>query len=241
MSAYETGNHELRAPLQSTAATGRSWIPREFTAARTSVQRSGASASLLRASTTANCSVAPRPMLPGIHEKKRISRLAGCPGNEFKSVLIMIMRSTPAVIIDSFTVAIFAESSARRLFVVAVTPRAVSTAFVPENASVRAARSAKDSTTTTRDPWGTSAMRSGRERTMAVNAILSARHTLRMPWPRPPAAPMTATWRGSSGEGETVAAGVMVWLRGNSCEQESAPPCRKQQRHRRIDTNRATK
>ena len=193
MSAYETGDHEFSAPGQSTEATGRSALPRELTAARTSVQRSEAKTPLPMASTAACCSVAPRPMLPGIHEKKRISRLVGVPGNEVSSVLITMMRSTPAAIMDSFTVAMFAESSAERSRVAAVTPRAVSTASVPENASVRAAPSARDSTTTTRERPGTLVIRSGRERTMAVNSIPSARHTLRMPWPRPPAAPMTAT------------------------------------------------
>ena len=148
MSAYETGHHEFRAPGQSAEATGRSALPRELSAARTSVQRRGANTPAPMASTTACCSVAPRPRLPGIHEKKRIRRLAGIPGNEQSSVLIMMMRSTPAASIDSLTVAIFAESSAERSRVVAVTPRAVSTVSVPRNALVSAARSARDSTTT---------------------------------------------------------------------------------------------
>jgi len=198
ISAYETGDHEFSAPGQSPEATGRSALPRELTAARTSVQRSDAKTPSPMASTTACCSVAPRPILLGIHEKKRISRLAGIPGNEVSSVLIIMMRSTPAAIMDSLTVAMFAESNAGRSCVVAVTPRVVSTTSVRENASVRAAPSARDSTTTTRERPGTSVMRSGRERTTAVKSIPSERHTLRMPWPRPPAAPMTATWRGSS-------------------------------------------
>jgi hypothetical protein len=41
-------------------------------------------------------------------------------------------------------------------------------------------------------------MRSGRDRTIAVKAMLSAIHTRRMPCPRPPAAPSTATCRGNA-------------------------------------------
>jgi hypothetical protein len=78
--------------------------------------------------------------VPGIHEKKRITRLAGFPGGEAISVLIIMMRSTPAADIDSSTVAMFAESRAERSQLVDLTPRAVSTAPAPENASVRAAR-----------------------------------------------------------------------------------------------------
>ncbi len=209
MSAYETGDHEFSAPSQSAEATGGSALPRELTAARTSVHRSDAKTPLPRVSTTDCCSAAPRPMLPGIHEKKRMSRLAGIPGNEESSVLIMMMRSTPAAVIDSLTVAMFVERSALRSCVVAVTPRAVSTASVPENAFARATPSARDSTTTTRDPLGTSVMRSGRERTMAVKSIPSVRHTLRMPCPRPPAAPITATRRGSDRD-ELISAGVVM-------------------------------
>jgi hypothetical protein len=119
--------------------------------------------------------------VPGIHEKKRITRLAGFPGEEASSVLITIMRSTPADDIDSSTVAMLAESRADRSQLVDLTPMAVSTTPAPENASARAARSARDVTTATREPSGTSVMRCGRERTMAVNPIPSARHTLRMP------------------------------------------------------------
>src|SRR2546421_2014683 len=56
-------------------------------------------------------------------------------------------------------------------------------------------------------------MRSGRERTMAVNTIPSARHTLQMPWPRPPAAPMTATCRGSRRDSPTLASRFLRTLR----------------------------
>lgn len=176
MSAYETGDHEFSAPGQSAEATGRSALPRELTAARTSVQRSEAKTPLPMASTTACCSVAPRPMLPDIHEKKRISRLVGVPGNEVSSVLITMMRSTPAAIMDSFTVAMFAESSAERSRVAAVTPRAVSSASVPENASVRAAPSARDSTTTTRERPTTQAQR----RFAPANQLRSSFHLQHM-------------------------------------------------------------
>jgi hypothetical protein len=43
-----------------------------------------------------------------------------------------------------------------------------------------------------------------------VNAIPSARHTVRMPCPRPPAAPMTDTCRGSGRDGVSLGGGVMV-------------------------------
>ncbi len=209
MSAYETGHHEFVAPGQSAEAIGCSARPREFTAARTSVHRSESKTPAPRASATACCSVAPRPTLPGIWEKKRMRRLAGLPGNEQSSVLIMMMRSTPAASMDSLTVAMFEESRVERSRVVVVTPRAVSTASVPENASVSAARSARDSTTTTRERAGTSAMRSGRERTMAVKSIPFARHTPRMPRPRPPAAPRTATQPGSILGGKAVLVGFI--------------------------------
>jgi hypothetical protein len=78
-------------------------------------------------------------------------------------------------------VAMFAESKAERSELVEVTPRAVSTASAPAKALVRAVRSVSDVITTTQQPFGTSVMRSGRERTMAVNGIPSALHTLRMP------------------------------------------------------------
>jgi hypothetical protein len=81
------------------------------------------------------------------------------------------MRSMPAANIDSSIAAMFAESKAERSELVDVTPRAVITASAPVNASLRAARSARDVTITTREPHGTSVMRSGRERTMAVNLI----------------------------------------------------------------------
>src|SRR4051794_22192090 len=91
----------------------------------------------------------------------------------------------------------FSESRAELSLLAAVTPIAAMTASTPENAAVRPARSASEETTTTRDLAGTPVMRSGRERTIAVNAMFSPRHTLRTPWPRPPAAPITATLRGS--------------------------------------------
>jgi hypothetical protein len=119
--------------------------------------------------------------LPGTHEKNLIAQLAGCPGGEASIVLITMIRSTPAASIDSATVPMFAESSAEGSWLVDVIPRTASTAPAPENASVRVARSASDLTTATREPLGTSVMRSGRARTMAVNPIPSARHTPRMP------------------------------------------------------------
>jgi hypothetical protein len=96
-------------------------------------------------------------------------------------VLITTIRPTPAANIDSSIAAMFAESKAERSELVDVSPRAVSTASAPVNASVRAGRSVRDVTTATREPLGTSVMRSGRERTMAVNLIPSALHALRMP------------------------------------------------------------
>jgi len=181
MASYETGDQEFRAPFQFAEATGRSSLPREFRPPRTRVQRSDENAPLPSASTTACCSRAPRPVVPGIHMKKRMIRLAGCPGSEVSNVLIMTMRSTPAANIDSSTAAMFVESKAERSWVVAVTPIAVRTASAPANASMRAGRLSRDSTTTTRDPSGRSAMRSGRERTMAVKFIPAARHTPRIP------------------------------------------------------------
>jgi hypothetical protein len=163
----ETGDQEFCAPVQSAEAMGRSAPPRELTAARTSVQRSDAKMPVPSASTTACCSEAPRPMLPGIHEKKRKSRLAGIPGDEASSVLIIKIRSTFAATMDSLTVAMLAKSNAAQSNVVAVTPKAVCTASAPENASARAAPSARDSTTTTRKRRGTSVMRSGRSRKFA--------------------------------------------------------------------------
>jgi hypothetical protein len=50
------------------------------------------------AEATACCPVAARPILPGIHEKKRKGQHVGIPGNEVSSVLIITMRSTPAAI-----------------------------------------------------------------------------------------------------------------------------------------------
>src|SRR5690348_8955039 len=128
MAAYETGNQEFTAPSHVAEATGRSSLPRELTPARTRVQRRDENAPLPRASTTACCSEAPRPILVGIHENRRMARLAGVPGAEASSVLITMMRSTPAATIDASTVAMFAESSAERSSLVDVSPRAVSTA-----------------------------------------------------------------------------------------------------------------
>jgi hypothetical protein len=119
-------------------------------------------------------------MVPGIQEKKRMSRLAGFPGDAVRSVLITRIRSTPAANIACSTVSIFSESAAERSRLVDVTPRAVRTASAPAKAAVRAARSAREVTTATREPGGT-VMRSGRDRTMAVKPIPSPRHTLRMP------------------------------------------------------------
>jgi hypothetical protein len=36
-------------------------------------------------------------MVPGIHEKKRMRRVADAPGDEVSSVLVTTIRSTPAV------------------------------------------------------------------------------------------------------------------------------------------------
>lgn len=181
MASYETGAQEFRAPPQSAAPTGGSFLPRELRPPRTSVQRSEENARLARASTTACCSEAPRPIAPGTHEKKRNIRLAGLPGSDASSVLITTIRSTPAANIDSSTAFMFAESKAERSALVEVSPMAVSTASAPANASVSAGRSAREVTTATREPLGTSAMRFGRERTIAVNWTPSALHTLRMP------------------------------------------------------------
>jgi hypothetical protein len=120
-------------------------------------------------------------MLPGIHEKKRMSRLAGLPGNDVRRVLITTIRSTPAPDIACSTVSMFAESRAERSWLVAVTPSAVRTASAPARAVVRAERSASEVTTATREPGGTFLIRSGRERTMAVKPIPSSRQTVRMP------------------------------------------------------------
>ena len=181
MALYETGDQEFAAPSQFAEATGRSSLPREFRAPRTSVQRSDKNAPLPSSSITACCSRAPRPIVPGIQEKKRMARLAGCPGSEVSNVLIMRIRSTPAVNIDSSIATMFADSSAEISLVAAVTPSAVRTASAPEKASTRAGRSAKDSTTATRDPLGMSVIRSGRERTMAVKLIPASRHALSIP------------------------------------------------------------
>src|SRR5689334_18228766 len=80
IASYETGIQEFREPGQSTAATGASCLPRELSPARASVHRTPEKAPLPSASTTAWCSRAPRPILPGIQEKKRMARLAGFPG-----------------------------------------------------------------------------------------------------------------------------------------------------------------
>jgi hypothetical protein len=161
------------------------------------------------ASATACCSVAPRPILPGSNEKNLIVRLAGLPGFAARSVLMMTMRSTCEASIVSSTVAMFADSSAERSWLVDVTPSAVSTASAPENAFLRSVQSVKDGTTAMREPPGTFAMRSGRERTMAVNPIPSVLHTSRIPCPKPPAAPITATWWGSGRIGSS-ANGVFI-------------------------------
>ncbi len=95
---YETGIQELSAPAQSAEATGRSSFPRAFSPPRTSVHRSDENAPRPSASTTACCSVAPRPMVPGMHENKRMTRLADLPSDEVRSVLITTIRSTPAAI-----------------------------------------------------------------------------------------------------------------------------------------------
>jgi len=138
MASYETGIQEFGALPQSAEATGRSSLPLKLTPARTRVQRSDANAPSPKASTTACCSAAPRPILPGILEKKRMAQLAGFPGREASSVLIIMRRSTPAASIDASTVAAFLESRAERSKLADVTPRAVSTASAAENACVRA-------------------------------------------------------------------------------------------------------
>jgi len=165
----------------SADATGRSSSPRELTPARTSVQRSEENAPLPKALATACCSAAPRPRVLGNHEKKRMARLAALPGAETRSVLITKIRSQPAAVIEASTVGMLAESRAERSLLADVTPIAAMTVSASENASVRAAQSAREVTTTTRDLPSTPVMRSGRERTIAVNAMFSARHTLRMP------------------------------------------------------------
>src|SRR5690242_21410129 len=71
---YDTGIHELGAPAQSAEATGGSSFPLEFSPPRTSVHRSDENSPRPSASATARCSLAPRPTLPGIQEKNRISR-----------------------------------------------------------------------------------------------------------------------------------------------------------------------
>ncbi|MCE3273012.1 MAG: transporter related [Ramlibacter sp.] len=190
---YDTGIQELDAPAQSVDATGRSSIPREFSPPRTRVHRVEESAPRPSASATDCCSLVPRPMVPGNREKKRMRRLAGLPGSEVSRVLTITIRSTPASAIACSTVSMFAESDAERSWLVGVTPSAVSTASAPAKAAARAGRSASEVTTATRDPGGTSVIRSGRDRTIAVKRIPSARQTSRMPWPNPPAAPTTAT------------------------------------------------
>jgi aspartate oxidase len=77
-------------------------------------------------------------MVPGIHEKKRMRRVADLPGDEVSSVLVTTIRSTPAVNIACSTVSIFSESRAERSWLVDVTPRAVRTASAPAKATVRA-------------------------------------------------------------------------------------------------------
>jgi hypothetical protein len=116
MASYETGMHEFRAPGQSAAAAGASFLPRELSPARTSVHRTAEKAPLPRASTTACCSRAPRPILPGTQEKKRIARLPGFPGREASKVLMMMMRSTLAANMAASTSAAFSDSMAERSF-----------------------------------------------------------------------------------------------------------------------------
>lgn len=192
MASYDTGSQEFSAPSQCADATGYSSAPRELVPARTKVQRRDENAPRPSASATACCSVAPRPIFPGSHEKKRSAPLAGFPGSDARSVLMMTIRSTPALVIAASTVAMFVERRADGSPLVDVTPIAVRTASAPESASTRAPLSAREVTRATREPGGTSTIRSGRERTMAVNAMRSVRHTLSMLCPRPPAAPMTA-------------------------------------------------
>jgi hypothetical protein len=192
---YDTGIHEFVAPFQSAEATGASSIPRALRPPRTSVHRVDDSAPRPRASTTARCSRAPMPMRPGIEQKNRRARVAGSPGSDASSVLMITMRSTPASRIARSTERRFSASKADRSRLVAVTPSAVTTASAPANAAVSDDESASDGTTATRESAGTSTIRSGRERTMAVKPMPCARHSARMPWPRPPAAPRTATCR----------------------------------------------
>jgi hypothetical protein len=96
---------------------------------------------------------------------------------------------------------------------VAVTPSAVMTASVPAKAAASPDRLAREVTTATREADGTSVIRSGRERRMVVNPIPSSRQTARMPWPRPPATPMTATWRGRRWDRSSFASLVIGGLR----------------------------
>jgi hypothetical protein len=81
-----------------------------------------------------------------------MSRLAGSPGGEASSVLTNTIRSTPIANIDCSTATMLAESSADRSWLVAVTPRVVSTPVAPHNASASADRSAREVTTATREP-----------------------------------------------------------------------------------------
>jgi len=148
MASYETGIQEFRVPGQSAAVAGASFLPRELSPARTSVHQTAEKAPPSRASTNACCSRAPRPILPGTREKKRMARLAGFPGGETTKVLMM-MRSTLAASMAASTSAKFSDSIAERSLLVGVTPRAVSTTSAPEKAFVRAARSARDGTTAT--------------------------------------------------------------------------------------------
>ncbi len=138
IASYETGNHEFDEPCQSGDATGGSSLPLELTPARTSVQRNEENSPLPSASTTACCSAAPRPILPGIHEKKLMIFVLGCPGGAATIVFIRRIRSTPAASIAALTTGIFADISADGSELVAVVPIADMTASAPEKASVKA-------------------------------------------------------------------------------------------------------
>jgi hypothetical protein len=70
-----------------------------------------------------------------MHEKKRIAKLLGLPGAEFRSVLVTTMRSVPEASIARSTASTFWESKADGAWLVGVTPSAVRTASAPEKAS----------------------------------------------------------------------------------------------------------
>ena len=142
-------------------------------------------------------------MLPGSSEKRRPRKLGGAPGAAASSVLMMRIRSTPALFIAASTEARFFESNAVRSELVRVTPIAVSTASESLNASASLARSPRSLRTSTREPSGIAVMRSGRERTIAVKRTSADLHTRSMPCPRPPAAPITATLAGMSCNGDS--------------------------------------